>query len=208
MTIQLWVAFVFAAMLILIIPGPTVIYAVGQSVFHGRKAVLPLMSGVVCGDAICILCSLLGLGALLATSSALFGWIKLAGAGYLLYLGITMFRSGVQIQNMNQPQHVFNAPLLAKRIFTITALNPKGIIFFSAFMPQFVNPDNPIVPQFVILGVTFLLLAMINMLLYTSLAGKCSELFQSPRLARWFGYGGGTALMSAGLLTLRIDNNG
>lgn len=203
-----WILFVFAATCILIIPGPTVIYALSQSLFHGRKAAIPLISGVVCGDAICILCSLLGLGALLATSSELFGWVKLAGAGYLLYLGITLFRSGVQIQNMNQPQQTFNASLLTRRAFTITALNPKGIIFFSAFMPQFVNPLHPVFPQFIILGLTFLMLAMINMVLYTKLAGKCSELFRSPSLTRWFGYGGGAVLMTAGILTFRMDNNG
>ncbi len=208
MNLDNWLLFVFAALFILIIPGPTVIYAVSQALFHGRNATMPIVLGVLLGDALCILLSLIGLGALLAASSSLFGWVKLVGAGYLVYLGISLFRGGVQTQNINQPLQAFHTSQLTRRAFTITALNPKGIIFFSAFMPQFVNPDNPLFAQFAALGITFLLLAMINMLIYTTLAGKCSELFQSPRLARWFGYCGGTALMTAGLLTLRIDNNG
>ena len=200
--------FVLTATLILIIPGPTVIYAVGQSMFHGKKAIAPLSFGVLCGDAVCILFSLIGLGALLAVSSTLFTWVKVAGAGYLLYLGVGMIRSGVQIKKIELYQQAFNAKSLCRRAFTVTALNPKGIIFFSAFMPQFVNPDNPLLLQFAILGVTFLLLAMINIVLYTGLAGKCNELFQSPWLTRWFGYCGGAALMTAGIMILRMDRNG
>ena len=208
MIFDYWIAFVFAATLILIIPGPTVVYAVGESVLYGRKAIMPLSLGVLCGDAVCISFSLFGLGVLLAASATLFAWVKMVGAGYLLYLGARMIRSGVQIQSLNQHQHTFSAKALGKRAFMITALNPKGIIFFSAFMPQFVNPAKPLYPQFALLGVTFLLLAMINIVLYTRLAGKCSELFESPRLIRWFGSCGGAVLITAGILTLRMDRNG
>lgn len=123
----MWIAYVFATTLILIIPGPTIILVISQSVTHGRKSVVPLATGVVCGDFTAMTLSLLGLGAIMSASAALFTLFKWMGALYLLFLGIRLWRAkpySISIQRGNQygtPRSLF------KSAFIVTALNPKGI---------------------------------------------------------------------------------
>lgn len=206
MTIELWCAFALAASLILFIPGPTIIYVIGQSLAHGKKAVAPLTSGVVLGDFTCLLLTSLGLGAILATSSAVFTVIKLLGAAYLIFLGITMILSGVSTLKFQDPQGPFYGKVLFRNVFAITALNPKGVIFFSAFLPQFINPNDAVMIQFILLGSTFLILALFNTLFYALLAGQFTELFRSQVVTRWFNGTGGVALVGAGVVAATLEN--
>jgi threonine/homoserine/homoserine lactone efflux protein len=92
-SIEIWVTFVLAAMVLLIIPGPTIILVISQAIAHGRRAVLPLVVGVTLGDFTAMTLSLLGLGAILASSAALFSVLKWIGVVYLIYLGIKLWRS-------------------------------------------------------------------------------------------------------------------
>lgn len=201
MTIETWLAFVATAALILLLPGPTAIYLITQSLINGRRVTLPLSCGVVLGDFICISCSLLGLSALLAISATAFTVLKLFGAAYLIYLGISMIKHGGiewdQAENTSRSSALF----LFKSVFLITALNPKGIIFFSAFMPQFVNPQFEAIPQLMVLGATFISLAFINAIGYCLLSASLSSLFASLRTRRWINFSGGTALIGAGAIT-------
>lgn len=205
MTMESWVAFAVTASIILIIPGPTIIYVTGKSLFHGKKAVIPLTTGVILGDAICILFSLLGLSTLLAISSVAFTAIKLLGAGYLIYLGLTMLMSSIHSIKINETPEPFCAKLLFRNVFTVTALNPKGIVFYSAFMPQFVAPVGDVLTQFIILGSTFLILALFNTLCYSLLSGQFAEMFRSRVVARWFSCTGGVALIGAGVVATTLD---
>lgn len=132
MNIEIWLAFVLTATVILAIPGPTIIYVIGQSLTHGNKAVLPLATGVVLGDATCILFSLLGLSAILVISSVAFTIIKFFGAGYLIYLGFSMLKQGMNISKLKSNIQIFNFKSMFKSVFIINSLNPKGIIFYSA----------------------------------------------------------------------------
>ncbi len=207
MTIESWLAFVVTASIILTIPGPTIIYVIGKSLLHGKKAVFPLSAGVVLGDATCILFSLLGLSALLAISSLAFTAVKLLGAGYLIYLGLTMLMSSIQSMKINDAPEPFYAKLLFRNVFAVTALNPKGIIFYSAFMPQFVNPTGNVPIQFIILSSTFLILALLNTLCYSLLSGQFAEMFRSRIIARWFNGTGGVTLVGAGVLAATFDRD-
>ena len=96
MSLEVYIGFVLASSLILIIPGPTVILVVSQAIARGRKAVVPLVAGVVAGDFTAMTMSLLGLGALLAASAQLFTLLKWIGALYLIYLGIKLWTSGAK----------------------------------------------------------------------------------------------------------------
>ena len=129
MAIDMWLTFVITATVILAIPGPTIIYVITQSLTHGKKATLPLATGVSLGDATCILLSLLGLSTLLAVSSIAFTVVKLLGAGYLIYLGVSMLKNGIRINKPKKVNKEFNPKPLFKNAFAITSLNPKGIIF-------------------------------------------------------------------------------
>jgi len=207
MTFQTWLAFAAAAGIILIIPGPTILAVISHSLAHGRKSVLPLVAGVTLGDFTALSCSLLGLGALLAASAALFSVLKLAGAVYLVYLGVKLWRSGSAEAESPNPERTSGRRSLFLDLFVITSLNPKSIAFFVAFLPQFVSPAEPVLPQLLILGVTFLVLAMINATIYAVFAGRLRESVNQARHRRWFSRIGGAVLISAGVITAAVKRS-
>lgn len=199
MPLDTWLTFVVTASIILVIPGPTIIFVIGQSLAHGPRTCLPLSAGVILGDTACILLSLVGLGTLLTLFSAAFTLVKFAGAAYLIYLGICMIResrkpvAGDLCGTAYSPKSVF------RDVFLVNALNPKGIIFFSAFMPQFVNPGGNILFQLLILGTTFLSLAFVNVMLYSLLAGQMNLFFKNSLRMRLFKLSGGLCMICAGI---------
>ncbi|MGG5574425.1 LysE family translocator [Vibrio diazotrophicus] len=207
MSIHIWLTFVLTASLILIIPGPTIIYVVGQSLKYGHKASVPLSIGVILGDAMCITLSLLGLSTFLSIFSTAFIVIKYLGATYLIYLGIKMFMASSNISTQTVDSSAYNSKKLFKDVFLVNALNPKGIIFYSAFMPQFVITPNDIAYQFSILAITFLCLALINVTFYSLLASKASKLFRSEKFTKAFNFTGGLCLIFAGLYTATVKKN-
>ncbi len=205
MTIEIWITFVITAIIILIIPGPTIIFVIGQSLVHGRKVGIPLSAGVVLGDATCILLSLLGLSTFLSMFSAAFSIVKFLGAAYLIYLGISMIKSNTKLRRTHLHEEKYNAKSVFRDVFLVNALNPKGIIFYSAFMPQFVNPSGNIIMQFTILGITFLLLAFANVIFYSLLAAQMNNFFQTKISTSIFNLSGGICLICAGLYAATVN---
>lgn len=206
MTIEVWATFVISAFIILMIPGPTIMFVVTQTLAHGRKATIPLVAGVVAGDFLCITLSLLGLSALLAASSFLFALLKYAGAAYLIWLGIDMLRKGVKEASLSVAKQVVSQNRLFTHVMAVSALNPKGVMFYSAFMPQFVNPSAHVTTQLIILAFTFLGMAVVNALFYSVLANRASKYFSAPSKKRWFNFTGGVTLIGAGALTASVRN--
>lgn len=205
MSLETWFAFVLTASIILVIPGPTIIYVVGQSLAHGRKASIPLSTGVILGDAICITLSLIGLSTLLSLFSSAFVVIKYLGAAYLIYLGIKMVFSTTNLSNRRVVTSSYNSKTLFRDVFLVNALNPKGIVFYSAFMPQFITSQHNVSFQLTLLAITFLGLALINVMFYSLLAAKANELFTSVKFAKGFNFAGGLSLICAGLYTATIE---
>lgn len=204
MNFEIWIAFVFAAMVLLIIPGPTILLVISQAITHGRRAVLPLVIGVTAGDFTAMVLSLLGLGAILASSAMLFSVLKGVGAAYLIYLGIRLWRSHPDIHDIKLPVARAAARSLFESAFVVTALNPKSIAFFIAFLPQFVRPQEKVFPQLLVLGSTFLFLAALNAAVYGLFAGHLRDAVQSTNARRWFNRCGGTALVGAGIITATL----
>jgi len=201
MSIEIWLAFTLAATIILVIPGPTIILVISQAVTHGRRAVVPLAVGVMCGDFTAMTLSLLGLGAILAASAALFVTLKWVGALYLIYLGIRLWCARPHPAGLGVGPGRLNNRSLFKRAYIVTALNPKAIAFFVAFMPQFINHREPTLNQFFVLGATFLVLGTLNAALYAFFAGQLRDLLLKSRIARWFQRLGAGALIGAGIVT-------
>jgi len=203
MTLETWLAFVAAAAVLLIIPGPTILAVIGYSASHGARARLPLVAGVALGDSTALLLSLLGLGALLATSAFWFTVVKALGGLYLLYLGAKLLRAGVRpaAQQAADTLAASRWKLFANT-YMVTALNPKGIIFFVAFLPQFIRPDAPVAPQLWTLSLTFVALATANATLYAGFAAQARRLLATPRAHRVFNLAGGSLLAAAGAWTL------
>lgn len=198
MSIEHWFAFVVASSILLIIPGPTILTVISYSLSHGRRAQVPLIAAVALGDTTALILSLAGLGALLATSAWLFILVKWVGGLYLIYLGIKLIRAPSLAVNNEAPDKLDSSWTLFANTWLVTALNPKGIIFFVAFLPQFVNPLGKITTQLWMLSVTFVMLATLNALLYALFAGQARRLLSSPKAQRRFNIGGGTLLTIAG----------
>ena len=203
----MWAAFVNAATIVLVIPGPTIILVISQAIAHGRRAAMPLVIGVVAGDFSAMTLSIVGLGAILAASAAFFSVLKWIGALYLIYLGIRHWISTPEKQEINRAASRPASRSLFKSTFIVTALNPKTIVFFVAFLPQFVSPAGRTVPQLLLLGATFLLLAGINATLYAVFAGHLRETMHSPRARRWLNRCGGSALIGAGVFAAAIQRS-
>jgi len=197
-----WLAFVAASAILLVIPGPTILTVISYSVSHGRRANVPLVAAVALGDSTALVLSLLGLGALLAASAFWFTVVKWAGGLYLLYLGIKLLRAGVYAGDVVPTAVIASRWRLFVNTWLVTALNPKGIVFFVAFLPQFVRPGADAARQLSVLAITFVVLATINATLYAVFAASARRLLASAAAQRWFNLAGGSLLSGAGIWAL------
>ena len=202
MPIELWLAFVAASAVLLIIPGPTILTVISYSMAHGRRANVPLVAAVALGDSTALVVSLLGLGALLATSAFWFTAVKWAGGLYLLYLGVKLLRAGISSTELATPAAPRSRWRLFANTYLVTALNPKGIVFFVAFLPQFIDPGAGVTQQLWVLAVTFVTMATLNASLYAVFAASARKLLASPRAQQRFNLAGGSLLGAAGVWAL------
>lgn len=202
MTLELWLTFVLASAALLIIPGPTILTVISYSISHGKRANIPLVAAVTLGDSTALFFSLLGLGAVLSASAFWFNAVKWAGGLYLLYLGIKLLRSGFSSSHLALPTAPGSQRKLFLNTYLVTALNPKGIVFFIAFLPQFVDQSAPAAQQLWILALTFVALATLNATLYTLFAASARGLLASSRAQRGFNLVGGSLLSAAGIWAL------
>ena len=202
MPIEHWLAYVAASAILLVIPGPTILTVISYSIAQGRRANVPLVAAVALGDSTALAVSLLGLGALLATSAFWFTVVKWVGGLYLLFLGIKLLRAGIASSDLAAPAAPQSRWRLFANTYVVTALNPKGIVFFVAFLPQFLSPDANLTRQLWILAVTFVVMATINATLYAVFAASARRLLSSPRAQRRFHFAGGSLLSAAGVWAL------
>jgi threonine/homoserine/homoserine lactone efflux protein len=192
-----WLAFAAASAVLLALPGPTVLLVISYALGHGRKAATAIVAGVALGDLTAMTASMLGLGALLATSAALFTALRWIGGAYLIYLGIKLWRAPVQAADAAQAPPIKPLRMLA-HAYAVTALNPKGIIFFVAFVPQFLVASKPFWPQVLLLEATFVTLAIVNSMLYSLMASAARQKLRQPRVQRAVHRTGGSILVGAG----------
>jgi len=202
MSIEVWAAFVAASTILLIIPGPTVLLVVSYALGQGWRAALPMAVGVALGDFTAMTLSMLGVGALLAASAGLFTALRWLGAAYLIWLGIKLWRAGGTLDAEPRTDRASAAKMLA-HAWLVTALNPKSITFFVAFLPQFLDPTRSLLPQMLVFEATFLALAFTNALGYAVVASRARRLSRNPAAIAWFNRAGGTLLIGAGLATAR-----
>ncbi|AOK30794.1 MULTISPECIES: LysE family translocator [Burkholderia] len=207
MSVATWLAFAGASIVLLMIPGPTILLVIGDSLANRNRSPWSTVAGVAAGDTTAMAISLAGAGALLAMSAAAFTALKLAGGGYLICLGVRSIlharRSGattVRMQNRSAARWFLSA-------WAVTALNPKSIVFFVAFVPQFISPHQTFVRQCVVLLPTFVCLAAVNAACYARIARFAATRLTGAAAQRRFGYGGGAALIGAGTLTLGMSSH-
>jgi threonine/homoserine/homoserine lactone efflux protein len=199
MSLVHWLAFALASSIVVVIPGPTVFLVVSYALGHGRRYALATTAGVALGDLTSMTASMLGLGAVLAASATAFTVVKWLGAAYLVYLGIKLWRApvgGEQAPDISEtrPGRVF------AHAYAVTTLNPKSIVFFVAFVPQFMDLHAPVWPQIAILEATFVVLATLNAFGYALLASSARRAIRSSSVQRVVNRSGGTLLICAGVL--------
>ena len=203
MSLEHWLAFCAASAILLAIPGPTVLLIISYALGHGRKVAFATVAGVTLGDFTAMTASMLGLGALLATSAAIFTLLKWVGAAYLAYLGVKLWRAPVAAGE--DAEEVADLPnekpgRIFAHAYLVTALNPKSLIFFVAFLPQFLDVDGAVAIQLAIFEITFLVLATVNASLYALLAAMARRQIRKPRVQRIVNRTGGSLMIGAGVL--------
>ena len=203
MSIETWLAFVAASTVLLIIPGPTILLVISYALGRGMRAALPVAVGVALGDFTAMTLSLLGLGALLAASALLFTIFKWAGAAYLVWLGLALWRAGARLEVQGRKDEAPAFGMLG-HAWLVTALNPKSITFFIAFLPQFIDPTVGFWNQMLIFEATFLGLAFANAIGYGLIASRARGLVQNQRAIGIFNRVGGSLLIGAGLAAASV----
>ncbi len=202
MPFEIWLAFVAASTALLLIPGPTVLLVLSYAISKGRSVAVASAAGVALGDLIAMTASLVGLGALVLASATAFTLLKWVGALYLIWLGYKLLRSAPSAGL--QPARDVTSRGVFTHAAAVTALNPKSIAFFIAFVPQFIQPDASLLPQFAILITTFVALAALNALAYALLADRLRRALSTPNVITWLTRAGGATLIGMGMLTATL----
>lgn len=200
MALSTYLLYVAAVALLIVTPGPTMLMCMTNSINHGPRRAMTSVAGSVTAVMGVMMLSAMGLGALLAASETAFTITKAIGAGYLIWLGIRTFRAGAPLVDAQA--------LPARRSFylqgvIVGASNPKSVLFFVAFFPQFLEPAAPFAPQFAILALTFVVLEFVVLTPCALGVARILPLARSSTLVRWINrVCGGLFTLMGGLLLL------
>jgi len=203
MTFATWLTFLAASGILVLIPGPTVLLVVSYALGQGWRTALPMAIGVALGDFTAMTLSMLGLGALLAASGTVFTMLKWIGAAYLVWLGIKLWRAGGALEA--KPRSDATPPLrMLGHAWLVTALNPKSLTFFIAFLPQFLDRNGDFLTQMLVFETTFLVLAFVNAITYALVASRARSLMRNPRAVGIVNRVGGSLLIGAGIAAVGL----
>jgi len=201
-TETLWL-FSLAALALIVVPGPAVLYIVGQAIDGGRRAGLVSMLGIQTGGLVHVLAAAVGISALIASSAAAFTIVKLAGATYLVVIGVlTLLRPEPVDPTTNAPAERTSSRRYLQGV-VVNVLNPKTALFFLAFLPQFVDADaGQVGLQVVVLGLVFFTLAVVSDGAWALAAGTAGEWLRHHRgFLKARRYVSGTVFVALGVLT-------
>jgi threonine/homoserine/homoserine lactone efflux protein len=174
--------FISAALVLLLIPGPAVLYVVARSVQQGRMAGFVSDLGIHAATLVHVLAAALGLSALLASSALAFGIVKYAGAAYLIWLGLKKIFGRAEITDAGAQSNGYSHGRLFRDGFVVNLLNPKTALFFLAFLPQFVEPSRGhVAMQIAFLGLLFALLGFVSDGCYVLAAGAAGNWLKRSR---------------------------
>lgn len=199
MELSVWITYFIATIILSLSPGPGVFSSISSGLHHGFR--LGLWNGVGMQAANMILVGIvsLGLGAILLASEALFALVKWLGVAYLVYLGAVTWRAPARGFQDNPHDEAQTARDVFLRGFFVNMTNPKGIIFFAAILPQFIDVARPQMPQYAALAGTTFAVDLVAMWGYTALAAKVLRVMRDPGHLRWVNRGLGGAFVAAGV---------
>lgn len=196
MTLELYLAYLLACLLITLIPGPTVTLIVANSLRHGARAGLLNVAGTQAGLALMMLILMVGLSSVIAAMAWLFDWLRLVGAVYLVWLGWKLLRGSsreVEIEKAAPPRGGFFT-----QGFLVLMANPKALLWFGAFIPQFVDPKGNYIGQIALLGLSAMSIAAITDGAYAVLTGRAGAFLSRTRV-KLLSRAGGVLLVGGGL---------
>lgn len=196
MSTELYLAYLLATFIIVIVPGPTVTLIVANALTHGTRAGLLNVAGTQIGLALCIGLVAVGLVPLLGSLSWWFDLVRLAGAGYLIWIGWKLLRSSGAIETSVAARSPRGGFLVQG--FLVLMSNPKMLFFFGAFIPQFIDPSRDYFTQIMILGPTAMVVALVSDGLYAVGVGRAREMLTAKRV-RVINRASGVCLIGGGL---------
>jgi threonine/homoserine/homoserine lactone efflux protein len=180
MSLQIYLAYIAACVALALLPGPIVTLVIANGLRYGTRAALTNIAGVQVALLIVIAVVAIGLASLMATMGYWFDWVRFAGAIYLVWLGIKLIRDPVQgVKSEEAPPPPRGGFFLQG--FLVALSNPKLLVFFGAFIPQFVDMSRDHLPQVALLGVTFMIVAGLTDAAYALLAGRVRSFFSARR---------------------------
>jgi len=201
---ETFVLFCGAALALIVVPGPAVLYVVAQSIDQGRRAGVVSALGIAGGGLVHVVAATVGLSSLLVSSATLFEAVKLAGAAYLIYLGVRRLLTKEAAEFV--PREPRPLKTLFRRGVVVNVLNPKTALFFFAFLPQFVDTGAGAAwLQILIFGLTFVLLALASDSMYALAAGTAAHRLRGRAfraVQRWFS---GSVFVLLGVAAARAE---
>jgi threonine/homoserine/homoserine lactone efflux protein len=180
MSLQVYLAFVAACIALALLPGPVVTLIIANGLRHGTRAALINVAGAQTGLAIVIGVVAIGLTSLMATMGYWFDWVRFAGAAYLVWLGIKLIRAPVEGVDADAAPPPPRGGFFLQG-FVVLLSNPKVLVFFGAFIPQFMDMSKDHFPQVALLGITFMVTAAMTDAIYALLAGRARKFFSKRR---------------------------
>lgn len=181
MSLNVYLAYVAACVALAILPGPIVTLVIANGLRYGTRAALTNIAGAQVGLAVVIGIIAVGLTSLMATMGYWFEWVRLAGAAYLVWLGIKLMGSSGVVNASDAPPPPPRGGFFLQG-FLVLLSNPKVLVFFGAFIPQFVDMKQDHLPQVVVLGITFMIIAALSDGAYALLAGRAGKLLSARRV--------------------------
>ena len=179
MEIPIWLSFVATVIILAITPGPSVLLATANSMKYGKGRTLGTIAGDLTANLCQIILASIGLATIVVSSGDLFQIIKWCGVAYLIYMGITKIITKPQIELTSKNVEDRGFTKLFMEGFLMSAANPKAIVFFAALFPLFINETNSIIPQIIILAITFLIIDGFSLFIYAVFAERLKSYLEN-----------------------------
>lgn len=210
MSYTLWLGFLAAVSIVALSPGPSAVTCMSAGLRHGVWRALPAVAGLQAALIIQLAIVAAGLGAVISASATAFNLLKLAGAAYLIWLGIQRWRAAATPPVDPDASHVPDKQgwSLFTQGLLVNLTNPKAVVFIAALVPQFIDPHAPQLPQFLIIGLTMCGIDSVVMTGYATLAARCRHWLARPDWMRWQNRAFGTIFIAAGTLLARSQHGG
>lgn len=204
MHIGTWIAFTFAYAALAATPGPVTLLVMSYALTSGRRTAFSVVAATTLGDVTCCLLAAAGLGALIAASATAFTVLKVIGAAYLIVLGVRMWRAAAEAVAASAAMRPRSMARMFGHAYLTTVLNPKTVLFFMVFLPQFIDSQRSLLPQLTVMLPTILVIGGLIDAGYSLSAGMMRRFLHSPRWQARLGRACGGLLVGEGVAAMAI----